>query len=100
MPTQDSAWYVDFFRDDYLNVYNHLFSAERAEKEVAFAELSRPFDAQRLHAVKQPVATVKLDGVTLSVVETERFDMTKPRQRPGKTGRGILAAGKQHKRGF
>ena len=38
MPTQDSAWYVDFFRDDYLNVYNHLFSAERAEKEVAFAE--------------------------------------------------------------
>jgi SAM-dependent methyltransferase len=29
---------VDFFRDDYLAVYNHLFSADGAEKEVAFAE--------------------------------------------------------------
>ncbi len=38
MAAQGSTWYVDFFRDDYLNVYNHLFTAERAEKEVAFAE--------------------------------------------------------------
>src|SRR5215472_11703012 len=38
LAAQDSTWYVDFFRDDYLNVYNHLFTAERAEKEVAFAE--------------------------------------------------------------
>ncbi|MGO9058786.1 MAG: class I SAM-dependent methyltransferase [Candidatus Binataceae bacterium] len=38
MPAQGSTWYVDFFRDDYLNVYNHLFTAERAEKEVAFAQ--------------------------------------------------------------
>ena len=38
MATQGSTWYVDFFRDDYLDVYNHLFSAERAEREVAFAE--------------------------------------------------------------
>ena len=38
MVSQDSTWYVDFFRHDYLNVYAHLFSAERAEKEVAFAE--------------------------------------------------------------
>ena len=37
MATQGSTWYVDFFRDDYLNVYDHLFTAERAEKEVAFA---------------------------------------------------------------
>jgi SAM-dependent methyltransferase len=29
---------VDFFLDDYLNVYNHLFTPEGAEKEVAFAE--------------------------------------------------------------
>jgi len=40
LATQGSAWYVDFFRDDYLNVYNHLFTTERAEKEVAFAELA------------------------------------------------------------
>jgi 2-polyprenyl-3-methyl-5-hydroxy-6-metoxy-1,4-benzoquinol methylase len=37
LATQGSTWYVDFFRDDYLNVYDHLFTAERAEKEVAFA---------------------------------------------------------------
>ena len=38
MATQGSTWYVDFFRDDYLGVYSHLFTAERAEKEVAFAQ--------------------------------------------------------------
>ncbi len=38
MALQDTTWYVDFFRTDYLNVYGHLFSAERAEKEIAFAE--------------------------------------------------------------
>ncbi|HEY2104937.1 MAG TPA: class I SAM-dependent methyltransferase [Candidatus Binataceae bacterium] len=38
MAAQGSTWYVDFFRDDYLAVYNHLFSADGAEKEVAFAE--------------------------------------------------------------
>lgn len=38
MASQDSTWYVDFFREDYLNVYGHLFNAERAEKEVAFSE--------------------------------------------------------------
>jgi SAM-dependent methyltransferase len=38
LATEGSTWYVEFFRDDYLNVYNHLFTAERAEKEVAFAE--------------------------------------------------------------
>ena len=38
MVTESSPWYVDFFHNDYLSVYNHLFTAERAEKEVAFAE--------------------------------------------------------------
>ena len=37
MSTQGSTWYVDFFRDDYLNVYDHQFTAERAEKEASFA---------------------------------------------------------------
>lgn len=37
MATQGSTWYVDFFRDDYLSVYDHLFTAERAEKEAGFA---------------------------------------------------------------
>lgn len=36
MASQGSAWYVDFFRRDYLNVYGHMFTAERAEKESAF----------------------------------------------------------------
>jgi SAM-dependent methyltransferase len=38
LATQVSGWYVDFFRNDYLQVYDHQFTAERAEKEVAFAE--------------------------------------------------------------
>ncbi len=33
MSTQGSAWYVDFFRSDYLNVYGHTFTDERAQKE-------------------------------------------------------------------
>jgi len=37
LSTQGSTWYVDFFRDDYLNVYDHQFTAERAEKEASFA---------------------------------------------------------------
>jgi len=36
MASQGSAWYVDFFRSDYLNVYGHMFTDERAEKESAF----------------------------------------------------------------
>jgi SAM-dependent methyltransferase len=36
MASQQSAWYVDFFRDDYLNVYGHMFTDERAEKEAGF----------------------------------------------------------------
>jgi SAM-dependent methyltransferase len=37
MGSARSAWYVDFFRDDYLNVYGHMFTEERAEKESTFA---------------------------------------------------------------
>jgi SAM-dependent methyltransferase len=36
MASQGSAWYVNFFRTDYLNVYGHMFTEERAEKESAF----------------------------------------------------------------
>src|SRR6266404_4597198 len=36
MATQGSAWYVDFFRSDYLNVYAHTFTEERAQKEAGF----------------------------------------------------------------
>jgi SAM-dependent methyltransferase len=38
METRDNAWYVDFFGDDYLNIYSHIFTAERAAQEVSFAE--------------------------------------------------------------
>src|ERR1035437_9366629 len=37
MASQGSAWYVDFFHGEYLNVYGHTFTEERAEKESAFA---------------------------------------------------------------
>jgi SAM-dependent methyltransferase len=36
MALQGSAWYVDFFRADYLNVYGRTFTDERAEKESSF----------------------------------------------------------------
>jgi SAM-dependent methyltransferase len=32
------AWYVNFFGEDYLNIYRHTFTPERTEKEVAFVE--------------------------------------------------------------
>ena len=38
MGTESSVWYVDFFGSDYLGIYRHIFSAERSEQEVAFAE--------------------------------------------------------------
>jgi SAM-dependent methyltransferase len=37
LTAQSSKWYVDFFRDDYLKVYSHLFGNAQAEKETAFA---------------------------------------------------------------
>src|SRR5271163_610478 len=49
MGSQGSVWYVDFFRADYLNVYGHMFTDERAEKESAFV-------ASALHL--QPGASV------------------------------------------
>src|SRR5260370_36250376 len=36
MATQGSAWYVDFFRSGYLNVYGHTCAEERAQKEACF----------------------------------------------------------------
>ncbi len=38
MATESSVWYVDFFGSDYLGIYRHIFTAERSEQEVAFAE--------------------------------------------------------------
>ncbi|MBF6569391.1 MAG: methyltransferase domain-containing protein [Candidatus Binataceae bacterium] len=38
MGTEQSAWYVNFFGEDYLNIYRHTLTADRTEKEVAFAE--------------------------------------------------------------
>jgi len=38
MGTKQNAWYVNFFGEDYLNIYRHTLTADRTEKEVAFAE--------------------------------------------------------------
>jgi SAM-dependent methyltransferase len=45
MTTQSLAWYVDFFRTDYLNIYGHLFTAERAEREAVFVEKTLELEA-------------------------------------------------------
>ena len=38
MGREQSAWYVNFFGEDYLNIYRHTLTADRTEKEVTFAE--------------------------------------------------------------
>jgi SAM-dependent methyltransferase len=45
MGSEQSAWYVNFFGEDYLNIYRHTFTAERTEKEVAFAERKLELEA-------------------------------------------------------
>jgi SAM-dependent methyltransferase len=44
MGTGQNAWYVNFFGEDYLNIYRHTLTAERTEKEVAFAERKLALD--------------------------------------------------------
>ena len=56
---------------------------------------------QRLQAVEQFGRGMSSSiGVALAVVEAEGLDPGEALQRPGQTGRGILAAGKQHQRGL
>ena len=38
MPKSTNPWYIDFFSDDYQQIYGHTFSIERAKIEVAFIE--------------------------------------------------------------
>jgi SAM-dependent methyltransferase len=45
MGTEPKAWYVNFFGDDYLNIYRHTLTADRTEKEVAFTERKLELDA-------------------------------------------------------
>ncbi len=45
MGTEQNAWYVNFFGEDYLNIYRHTMTAERTENEVAFAERKLELDA-------------------------------------------------------
>ena len=45
MGTEQNAWYVNFFGEDYLNIYRHTFTAERTEQEVGFAERKLKLDA-------------------------------------------------------
>ena len=44
MGMEQNAWYVSFFGEDYLNIYRHTLTAERTEKEVAFAERKLDLD--------------------------------------------------------
>ena len=55
---------------------------------------------ERSARLEQAVAAVELDRVTLTIVEAHHLDPPEALQRPGQAGRGILAAGEQHQRGF
>jgi SAM-dependent methyltransferase len=42
---EQNAWYVNFFGEDYLNIYRHTLTTERTEKEVAYAAQRLALDA-------------------------------------------------------
>src|ERR1700716_3027651 len=67
---------------------------------VAVTEFGRPVRPQRFHALQQTVAAIKLDGMTLPVIETEHLDVRKTLQSPCETGGGILSAGEKDQRGL
>src|SRR5579864_6378716 len=76
MATQGSAWYVDFFRSDYLNVYGHTFTEERAQKEADFVATTLDLKAgasvldlccgQGRHAVNLAKRGLKVTGLDLN----------------------------------
>jgi SAM-dependent methyltransferase len=76
MVTKQNAWYVNFFGEDYLNIYRHVFTPERTEKEIAFIEraLELKIDARVLdlccgpgrHSVSLAQRGYKVTGLDLS----------------------------------
>jgi len=83
MTQKNSAWYVDFFRSDYLNVYGHMFTEERAEKESAFVARALSLTpgasvldlccGQGRHSVQLAKRGVKVTGLDLNA---EYLDLT------------------------
>jgi SAM-dependent methyltransferase len=76
MGSQGSVCYVYFFRADYLNVYGHMFTDERAEKESAFvasaldlkpgAQVLDLCCGQGRHAVQLAKRGLKVTGLDLN----------------------------------
>jgi hypothetical protein len=67
---------------------------------VVVGELAIPLGKIVPQSVEYRSAAFELDTVTLTVIETDRLDRGKARERPGKTGRRILTAGKEDERLF
>src|SRR5260370_11066342 len=84
MATQGSAWYVDFFRSDYLNVYGHTFTEERAQKEAGFVATALDLKpgasvldlccGQGRHAVNLAKRGLKVTGLDLN---SEYLELTR-----------------------
>ena len=99
MGSQGSAWYVDFFRIDYLNVYGHMFTEERAEKEstfVAGALELKPGAAvldlccgQGRHAVQLAKRGLRVTGLDLNA---ECLELAKQAAKVGKVTIETVAA--------
>jgi ubiquinone/menaquinone biosynthesis C-methylase UbiE len=76
MASQSSTWYVDFFRNDYLNVYGHMFTEERAQKEAGFVARAlelKPGDSvldlccgQGRHSVQLAKLGLRVTGLDLN----------------------------------
>ncbi|MGA7871929.1 MAG: class I SAM-dependent methyltransferase [Candidatus Binatus sp.] len=99
MGSQGSAWYVDFFRGDYLNVYGHMFTEERAEKESAFVASALDLKAgasvldlccgQGRHSVQLAKRGLRVTGLDLN---PEYLELAKQAAKAGKVTIETVAA--------
>ena len=99
MGSQGSAWYVDFFRLDYLNVYGHMFTEERAKKESAFVASALELKpgasvldlccGQGRHAVQLAKRGLRVTGLDLN---PEYLELAKQAAKAGKVTIKTIAA--------
>ena len=64
---------------------------------MVITQAGRPLRKPLPCLLAEPLATLQFDCMPLAVLETDSFHAAVMRQRPGQTGGGILASGKQYK---
>jgi len=86
----------------YLDVAGERGLADIADyaeiDDAIIAETRGPVRKRSLDCGEHGAAALQLDAVALAIIEAHGLHVLEARQRPGETGRGILAAGKQYQR--